>query len=64
MANLSDNKKSIIRRIPRKLDRVLNDLQKKNKMKFYEAGNLAADFLLERKTGKKVIEKIRREIEF
>lgn len=62
MVNL--NKKTVVRRIPSRLDDLLNGMRRKNKIKFVEAGDMAADILIANKNKKKVIQKIRREIEF
>ena len=59
--------RSIVRRIPIELDEVLIDLKKKNELEgkgVVEPGKLAADMLNGLKSKKRIIENIRRQIEF
>lgn len=59
--------RSVIRRIPRELDDVLISLKSKNRLSgrgVIEPGKMAADLLNGLKSRDKVIEKIKREIEF
>jgi len=59
--------RSVIRRIPRELEDILVNLKSKNKLPgkgVIESGKMAADLLNGLKSKDKIIEKIRREIEF
>lgn len=55
---------SRVRRISSKLDDLLNGISEKNKMKFVDAGDLVADIVNKKAQNRKIIENIRREIEF
>ncbi len=55
---------SVVRRISKKLDDLLNGISQKNKIKFTEAGDIIVGITEKRIHNRKVIENIRREIEF
>jgi hypothetical protein len=59
-----NNKKTRIRRISRKLDNLIDGLKNKNDIKFVEASDFIANMILKQNKKKKIIENIRREIEF
>jgi len=59
------SKKSRIKRIADNMDDYINNFSKKNKISYTEASRLAGELLGKEKfTKKKVIENIRRELEF
>lgn len=55
--------KTVVRRISLKLDNLLNGVRKKNNIKYIEASDLISDIASSSKS-RRVIENIKREIEF
>lgn len=57
-------KLSEVKRISSKLNDLLMGISQKNKMKFVEAGDIVVDIVNKKLQKRKVIENIRRELEF
>lgn len=53
-----------VRRISAKLNKVLDGLKSKNKIKFVEASDIVADSFTRSVKKNKIVESIRRELEF